>query len=405
MRRRRRIDVNFATLVLCGFALAFAGACNRDANGPATDAQQAARQLDDAWVATKIEAQYFATPDVKANDIDVAASNGVVTLTGTVASEAAKSRAVEIARTTDGVRDVQDRITVAEAPTATTGTLPTPEARDREAPPAPRAPDSETRAEPGESASSMDAAWTTTRIQSQFYLDPDIKGRNIDVTTRDGIVTLAGSVENDAQKQKAVQIARSTEGAREVRDELRVGPEPAATTSGATPAASSVDPERLVARVQSKFYQADTLRRSTIEVIADGSVITLSGTVPTEPQKREAVSLARNTDGVTEVRDELRVDPKMNPVAPLPVPEPTTPAIQPKHVWLTTKIQAQFYLDPAVRDSRIKVSTAEEGVVTLSGTVPSDAARQQALKIARETEGVTRVNDQLEVGPGGGTGR
>src|SRR3712207_1353761 len=57
---------------------------------------------------------------------------------------------------------------------------------------------------------------------------------------------------------------------------------------------------------------------------------------------------------------------------------------------LTAKIKAKMALDDTVRAAAIDVDTAGT-VVTLSGTVPTEAARGRALQLARETEGVTSV--------------
>jgi osmotically-inducible protein OsmY len=59
-------------------------------------------------------------------------------------------------------------------------------------------------------------------VQSQFFLDSDIKGSDINVDTRDGVVTLKGSVETDAEKQMAETIARETEGVTRVVNDLSV---------------------------------------------------------------------------------------------------------------------------------------------------------------------------------------
>jgi osmotically-inducible protein OsmY len=53
-------------------------------------------------------------------------------------------------------------------------------------------------------------------------------------------------------------------------------------------------------------------------------------------------------------------------------------------------------LDDAVRSRSIDVTTVGS-VVTVSGSVRSAAERQRAVALARETEGVTRVVDQLTV--------
>ena len=63
---------------------------------------------------------------------------------------------------------------------------------------------------------------------------------------------------------------------------------------------------------------------------------------------------------------------------------------------LTSKIKAKMALDDAVSATNIDVDT-EGTVVTLSGRVGSQAERERALRLARETEGVTSVVDQLTV--------
>jgi len=63
---------------------------------------------------------------------------------------------------------------------------------------------------------------------------------------------------------------------------------------------------------------------------------------------------------------------------------------------LATTIKAQMFSDPQTKDSGLQVAV-KDGVVTLSGTVPNDAARYEAYKLATTTPGVTKVNDQTIV--------
>jgi hypothetical protein len=63
---------------------------------------------------------------------------------------------------------------------------------------------------------------------------------------------------------------------------------------------------------------------------------------------------------------------------------------------VTTSVKAKFAQDDIVKAHQINVTT-REGVVTLSGDVDTPAAKQQAVRLARETEGVTDVIDQLHV--------
>jgi osmotically-inducible protein OsmY len=64
---------------------------------------------------------------------------------------------------------------------------------------------------------------------------------------------------------------------------------------------------------------------------------------------------------------------------------------------LTTKIKAKMALDDVVKARAIDVTT-DGGVVTLRGVVHSAAERDRAVALARETVGVTRVVDRLQIG-------
>ncbi len=63
---------------------------------------------------------------------------------------------------------------------------------------------------------------------------------------------------------------------------------------------------------------------------------------------------------------------------------------------ITTKIMGQFDADTTVSVFKISVRTYE-GIVTLTGTVGSFVARDQAGIIAKSTNGVTAVNNQIVV--------
>jgi hypothetical protein len=63
---------------------------------------------------------------------------------------------------------------------------------------------------------------------------------------------------------------------------------------------------------------------------------------------------------------------------------------------IVTNIQSQMFSDPQLKGADVKVSSIN-GEVTLSGTVPGDAARLDAYKLSLQTAGVTKVNDQLSV--------
>jgi hypothetical protein len=71
-------------------------------------------------------------------------------------------------------------------------------------------------------------------------------------------------------------------------------------------------------------------------------------------------------------------------------------ARKPDDAALVTKIQSQMFSDRLLKDADLRVSS-NKGEVTLRGTVSSEAARQEAYKIASQTPGVVKVNDEMTV--------
>ncbi|MFI5165857.1 MAG: BON domain-containing protein, partial [Thermoanaerobaculales bacterium] len=68
--------------------------------------------IDDVMISSKVKTKLIANGDIKAGDIDVGSSQGVVTLIGRVSSEKIKNEAERIARDTKGVKDVHNELTV-----------------------------------------------------------------------------------------------------------------------------------------------------------------------------------------------------------------------------------------------------------------------------------------------------
>jgi osmotically-inducible protein OsmY len=152
----------------------------------------------DSGISTAVKAKLAADDDVKASQIDVDTKDKIVVLTGTVDTEMAKSRAVELARRTDGVVSVTDNLIVRESAAAATPTEPDPQR-----------------------VALTDPA-VTASVKGKLLADPQVGGLKIDVDTRDGMVTLTGTVSSQAEKDEALRIARDTAGVRNVEDRLTV---------------------------------------------------------------------------------------------------------------------------------------------------------------------------------------
>lgn len=163
----------------------------------------------DPGLTTSVKSKLAADDTVKAYRIDVDTKDGVVTLNGAVDTPMARERAVELARGTEGVREVVDNLTVTPGATPTTGV------------------DDELQREAGEAADrtgdAVSNAALTTKVKTKFLADNDVSGLKIDVDSNNGVVTLTGTVPTAAEKALALKIAKETDGVKSVVDRLTVG--------------------------------------------------------------------------------------------------------------------------------------------------------------------------------------
>jgi hyperosmotically inducible periplasmic protein len=180
----------------------------------------------DAGITTKVKAKITADRAITNSDqIDVTTQDKVVTLSGTADSMASKERAVTLARGTEGVTNVIDNLTVAGAATASNmAGNPPAEGGNPSAEGAPAAsgstnPVSEAA---GQVAEKVDDVAITSAVKAKLIGDSQVSAGKIDVDTKDGVVTLKGTVSSEQEKDKALQIARNTKGVQRVEDQLTV---------------------------------------------------------------------------------------------------------------------------------------------------------------------------------------
>jgi osmotically-inducible protein OsmY len=171
-------------------------------------AMTAACAQTDPGITTAVKSKLAADDTVKATDINVDTKNGVVTLKGEVASAAAKTRALELAKATDGVRDVVDAIAVTPAATPTTGAV---DDAQRKA--------GDTARDVG---NAMGDAGITAAIKTKMLADTTVSGLKIDIDTTDGVVALKGDVSSAAERARAIEIAKATDGVKSVKDQLKI---------------------------------------------------------------------------------------------------------------------------------------------------------------------------------------
>ena len=154
----------------------------------------------DAWIDGKAETVLLMNTNLNNFDINTDVKNGKVVLTGKVNSELDKELAEELVLSLDGVSDVENSLTVVKSM----------DTKDRN------------KDMMDDDDNDLTDAKITTVITTRFLFDSEVGGTDIDVDTDNGIVTLNGSVESEAEKQLAVKIAKNAEDVRDVVDKLAI---------------------------------------------------------------------------------------------------------------------------------------------------------------------------------------
>jgi hyperosmotically inducible protein len=145
----------------------------------------------------------------------------------------------------------------------------------------------------------------TGRVGRRLTADPDVKRYQIDVDTLDGVVTLRGKVDSTTMSASAEKIARDTDGVRKVVNQLEVDAQSGEERREENRA--DLDIKTAVGRA---LTGDDDVRRVNVDVDVVDGVVTLSGVVHNEAEAYEAERLAREVEGVIEVRNDLKVEQK-----------------------------------------------------------------------------------------------
>jgi len=138
----------------------------------------------------------------------------------------------------------------------------------------------------------------TSVIRASLEASDKVKARQVDVETREGTVYLAGVVDTEVARIEAGRIAWRTEGVHGVVNALTVGER----TVG-----SEIDDVMISSKVKVKLLANTEIKSGDIDVSCSQGMVTLIGRVSSEAIKNEAERIARDTNGVKGVHNELLV--------------------------------------------------------------------------------------------------
>ncbi|HBM9295076.1 molecular chaperone OsmY [Citrobacter freundii] len=146
--------------------------------------------MDDSTITAKVKAALVDHDSIKSTDISVKTDQKVVTLSGFVESQAQAEEAVKVAKGVEGVTSVSDKLHV----------------RDSK--------ETSVKGYAGDTA-------ITSEVKAKLLADDIVPSRKVKVETTDGVVQLSGTVESQAQSDRAESIAKAIDGVKSVKNDLK----------------------------------------------------------------------------------------------------------------------------------------------------------------------------------------
>jgi len=146
--------------------------------------------MDDSTITAKVKAALVDHDSIKSTDISVKTDQKVVTLSGFVESQAQAEEAVKVAKGVEGVTSVSDKLHV----------------RDSK--------ETSVKGYAGDTA-------ITSEVKAKLLADDIVPSRKVKVETTDGVVQLSGTVDSQAQSERAESIAKAIDGVKSVKNDLK----------------------------------------------------------------------------------------------------------------------------------------------------------------------------------------
>jgi osmotically-inducible protein OsmY len=223
----------------------------------------------DVRIQSSAEQSYVFKTFLKNDAIKVQSINGVVTLTGTVTEESHKSLAQETVAGLPGVKSVENKLELKGA-------------------------------RPAENSD----GWISLQVKYSLLYNRNVSSINTKVFVDNGIVTLKGEADSQAQKDLAGEYARDVKGVKDVKNEMVI----AKVSNRSEPTLSEkIDDASITAQVKMAFLSHHSTSAFKTGVDTNNGIVTLSGNVISSAGKDMATKVARDVNGVKNVVNNMVV--------------------------------------------------------------------------------------------------
>ncbi len=227
-------------------------------------------------------------------------------------------------------------------------------------------------------ASDMDDRIEASAAKS-YVFKTYLKDDSIKTESKDGVVTLTGTVADSSHKSLAENTVASLPGVKSVDDQL--------TVSGQQPAEHSDTWIKMKVQTALLFHRNVSATGTTVYV-KDG-VVTLQGEASSLAQKELTTEYARDIDNVKSVKNDMTI-------AKTPAAPDATMGDKIDDASITAQVKSSLLSHRSTSALNTGVSTTD-GVVTLTGVAKNDAEKSLVTKLAEDIVGVTSVINNMTV--------
>ena len=232
-------------------------------------------------------------------------------------------------------------------------------------------------------STSLRAAETDDRIVSSatksYVFKTYLKDDSIKTVSKDGAVTLTGTVAESSHKTLAENTVESLPGVKSVDNQL--------TVKGEQPAEHS-DMWISVKVKTSLLFHRNVSAIGTKVYVKDG-IVTLQGEASSLAQKELTTEYAKDIDNVKEVKNEMTI-------AKTPAKPGETMGEKIDDASITAQVKSSLMTHRSTSALKTKVSTTD-GVVTVSGIAKNAAEKSLVTKLVTDINGVTSVINNMTI--------
>ena len=228
----------------------------------------------------------------------------------------------------------------------------------------------------------VNASKTDDRIvssaQKSYVFKTYLKADDITIKSKDGVVTLTGTVSEESHKSLAQETVASLPGVKSVDNRLAVKGESPAEKSDAW----------LMTKVKSTLLYHRSVSGFNTEVNVKDGIVTLQGEAASQAQKDLTTEYAKDVDGVKGVNNEMTIAKASKKSRTI------GQKIDDASITALVKMTLLYHRSTSALDTSV---TTKKGVVTLGGKAGTAAEKELATKFANDVHGVKSVKNRMTI--------